>query len=80
MAAKPRLRERIEVLTEDQAEMLRLRDLRTDPLNRMLEDAPLDDEPTTPEEEAGVQVARGEIARGEAISPEQLRPELASEG
>lgn len=71
----------MEVLTEDQAaEMLRLLDLRTDPLNRMLENAPLDDEPTTPEEEAGVQVARDEIARGEAIIPEQLRSELASEG
>jgi hypothetical protein len=78
MTAKEKLRERVETLTEDEAaETLRLLDLRSDPLTRFLDDAPLDDEPVTAEEEAAVQLAREEIARGEVLSAAEIRREFA---
>jgi hypothetical protein len=77
MTAKEQLRERIETLTEREAERtLRLLDDLRDPLTKVLDDAPLDDEPTTPEEEALVQEARDEIACGELISADEIRREF----
>ena len=68
MAAKEKLRERIEMLTEEEAaQTLQLLDRGSDPLTLLLDNAPMDDEPVT-EEEAAVQVARDEIPRGETIS------------
>ena len=80
MTAKEQLRERVEKLSEDEAaETLRLLDQRSDPLNVLLDSAPLDDEPVTEQEEAAVQIAREELARGETISLEELRAELDAE-
>ena len=80
MTAKEQLRERVEMLTEDEAaEALRLLDQRSDPLTVLLDSAPLDDEPFSEEEEAAVQIAREEIARGETVSLEELRAELDAE-
>jgi len=77
MTAKEQLRERIETLTEREAERtLRLLDDLRDPLTKLLDEAPLDDEPITPEEEALVQEAREEIARGELISADEIRREF----
>ena len=77
MTAKEQLRERIETLTEREAERtLRLLDDLRDPLTKLLDEAPLDDEPVTPEEEALVQQAREEIARGELISADEIRREF----
>jgi len=77
MTAKERLRERIEMLTEQEAaDTLRQLDQRADPLTVLLDNAPLDDEPTTPEEEVAVQEALEAAARGETISLDELRAEL----
>ena len=77
MTAKERLRERIEMLTEQEAaDTLRQLDQRADPLTVLLDNAPLDDEPTTPEEELAVQEALEAAARGETISLDELRAEL----
>lgn len=80
MTAKEKLRERVEALSEQEAaETLRLLDQRrSDPLTRLLENAPADDEPTTPEEDAGVKEALDAAARGEVISAEEIRREFAS--
>jgi len=77
MTAKQLLRERIETLSEREAERtLRLLDDIRDPLTLLLDNAPIDDEPVTEEEERAVQEARDEIERGETISLEQLKREL----
>lgn len=77
MTAKEQLRERIETLTEREAERtLRLLDDLRDPLTKLLDEAPDDEEPVTPEEEALVQEARDQIARGELISADEIRREF----
>ncbi len=77
MTAKQQLRERIETLTEREAERtLRLLDDLRDPLTKLLDEAPLDDEPSTPDEDAGVAEARAEIERGELISADEIRREF----
>jgi hypothetical protein len=77
MTAKQQLRERIETLTEREAERtLRLLDDLRDPLTKLLAEAPVDDEPVTPEEQAGVADARAEIERGELISADEIRREF----
>ena len=78
VTAKERLLERVRGLSEaEAAETLRLLDARQDPLNRRLDDAPLEDEDISPEEEASVQEARDELAAGaESISHEEIRREL----
>lgn len=78
MTAKEQLRERVETLTEQQAERtLRMLDDLADPLDALLATAPDDDEPTTPEEDEGAREAREEIARGEVYSAEQIKHEIA---
>jgi hypothetical protein len=77
MTAKEQLRERLETLTEREAERtLRLLDDLRDPLTVLLDDAPIDDEPTSPEEEVAVQEALDAAARGDTISLDELRKEL----
>jgi PHD/YefM family antitoxin component YafN of YafNO toxin-antitoxin module len=77
MTAKEQLRERIETLTEREAERtLRLLDDLRDPLTKFLDDAPIDDEPTTPAEEAAVAEARADIAAGHTISLEEIKREF----
>lgn len=78
MTAKEQLRERVETLSEDEAERtLRVLDQLADPLGALLAAASDDDEPTTPEEDEGARQAREEIARGEVFSAEQIRREIA---
>lgn len=77
MTAKEQLRERIETLTEREAERtLRLIEGVRDPLTRFLDDAPVDDEPVSPEEEAAVDEARADVAAGHTVSLAQLEREL----
>ncbi len=77
MTAKEQLRERIETLTEHEAQRtLRLLDDLHDLPTVLLDDAPIDDEPTSPEEEAAVQEALDAAARGETLSLDELRAEL----
>lgn len=83
MTSKEQLRERVETLTEREAErtMRLLDDLigdePPDALAELLAAAPVDDEPTTPEEDEGAREAREEIARGEVFSAEQIKREIA---
>jgi len=78
VTAKERLLERVRGLSEaEAAETLRLLDARDDPLNRRLDDAPLEDEDISPEEDAAVQEAREELAAGaELISHEEIKREF----
>ncbi|MGI8944967.1 MAG: hypothetical protein ACR2GL_01835 [Thermoleophilaceae bacterium] len=77
MTAKQQLRERIEALSEDEAnETLRLLDLRTDPVIAAFRDAPLDDEPWTPEDEAAAAEGRADVVAGRTVSLEQAVSEL----
>jgi len=75
MTAKQQLRERIETLSERDAERT-LRLLDDLPPMVLLDDAPIDDEPTSPEEEAAVEEALDAAARGETISLDELREQL----
>ncbi|MGI8728631.1 MAG: hypothetical protein ACR2LK_01295 [Solirubrobacteraceae bacterium] len=83
MTAKEQLRERIETLTEHQAEQtLRLlddlgEDVPRDALDELLAAAPIDDEPTAPEEDEGAREAREQIKRGNVFSAEQIKREIA---
>jgi hypothetical protein len=78
MTAKEKLRERVETLSEDEAERtLRMLDELGDPLGALLARAPDDDEPTTSEEDEGAGAARAEIARGDVYSAEQIKREIA---
>lgn len=77
MTAKEQLRERIETLTEREAERtLRLLDDLRDPLTALLDNAPIDDEPSTPEEEAAVAEARADIAAGRTVSLDEITREF----
>lgn len=78
MTAKEQLLERVRQLSEDEAaETLRLLDARQDPLNRRLDEAPLEDEEISPEEEAAVQEARDELVAGAGlVSHEEIKREF----
>lgn len=56
MTVKDRLHRVVDEMTDDEAEatLRRLEILRSDPLVRFLDAAPIDDEPVTPEEEAAI--------------------------
>lgn len=78
MTAKEELREMVERLDEDLAEMW-LEFLRTaDPALRAHLLAPIDNEPTTPEEDAGADEAWAEYQRGEFISADEAKARLLS--
>lgn len=77
MTAKEQLRERIETLTEREAERtLRLLEDLRDPLTKFLDEAPLDDEPVTPEEQAAVAEAEADIAAGRTVSLDEVLREF----
>lgn len=77
MTAKEQLRERIETLTEPEAERtLRLLDDLRDPVAVFLDSAPLDDEPETDEERAAVAEANAAIAAGDTVSLNEILREF----
>ncbi len=68
MTAKEELRERIEELTEEEAnEALRLLDMRSDPVIAGFRDAPLDDEPWSEDDEAAAAEGRADLAAGRTV-------------
>ena len=78
MTAKEKLRQRIETLSEQEAEQtLRLLDMRADPMIAAFMDASEDDEPLTPEEEAAVEESRAEHLRGESVPLDEIRHEFS---
>lgn len=77
MTAKKQLRERIEMLSEEQAERtLRLLDLEDDPVIVAFRDAPVDDEPWTEQDEAAAAEGRADIAAGRTVSLDEAMREL----
>lgn len=77
MTAKKQLRERIETLSEEQAEgTLRLLDLEDDPVIVAFRDAPVDDEPWTEQDEAAATEGRADIAAGRTVSLDEAMREL----
>ena len=77
MTAKKQLRERIETLSEEQAERtLRLLDLEDDPVIVAFRDAPVDDEPWTEQDEAAATEGRADIAAGRTVSLDEAMREL----
>ena len=73
MSAKEQLRERIETLTEHEAERtLRLLDDLRDPVAGFLDSAPLDDEPGTEEERQAVAEAEADIAAGRTVPLDEV--------
>jgi hypothetical protein len=69
MTAKEKLRERIEMFSEQEAgEALRLLDLRADPVIAAFRDAPADDEPWTEDDENAAAEGRADLAAGRTIS------------
>lgn len=78
VTAKEQLLERVRGLSEaEAAETLRVLDARQDPLNRRLNEAPLEDEEISAEEESAVQEARDERAAGAGlISHEEIKREF----
>jgi predicted transcriptional regulator len=68
MTAKEKLRERIEELTEEEAnEALRLLYMRSDPVIAAFRDAPLDDEPWSEDDEAAAAEGRADLAAGRIV-------------
>lgn len=77
MTAKKQLRERIETLSEEQAERtLRLLDLEDDPVIVAFREAPVDDEPWTEQDEAAAAEGRADIAAGRTVSLDEAMREL----
>jgi hypothetical protein len=80
MAAKDKLREAVEELTELEAEealaFIAHRRER-DPMIEAFENAPLDDEPLTEEDERALDEARAAYRRGETVPLDQIRDESA---
>lgn len=79
MTAKERLRELIDRLSEQEAEvaLVMVERRRNDSMLQALAGAPLDDEPSGVGEEAGAAEALVAYGRGDAVSAKQLRNELA---
>jgi hypothetical protein len=78
VTAKEKLRERIEGLSDEQAE--RLLDLFEDPVVAAFRDAPLDDEPWTEADEAAMAEVEADRAAGVPTIPlEGLKRELDGE-
>lgn len=74
MTAKEKLRERVEGLSEAEADVaLLLVERRLDePMLRALARAPEDDEPWTAEDEAAIAEGRGDVAAGRTLSHEEM--------
>lgn len=78
MTAKEKLRERVEQLTEEEAEAalaLVERGL-DDPLAVRLARAPLEDEEISPEEEAAAAEGRADIAAGRTVPLDEVMREI----
>lgn len=78
MTSKARLHELVEQLPDEEtaaaARFLEyLRDVGSDPMRRVLDEAPEDDEPTTPEEDASAEEAWQEYKAGKSISAEEAK-------
>lgn len=77
MTAKEQLRERIETLTEHEAERtLRLLDNVHDPVIAAFRDAPKDDEPWTADDEAAAAEGRADIAAGRTVTLDEAMREF----
>lgn len=78
MTAKEKLRQAVELLTEEEAEeALRLLDQRgRDPMLEAAERAPLDDEPTSTEEDQSTVDAWAEYERGQAVPLSEIHDEI----
>lgn len=78
MTAKEQLRERIETLTEHEAErtLRLLDDLREDPVIAAFRDAPQDDEAWTEEDEAAAAEGRADVRAGRTVSLDEAMREL----
>lgn len=77
VTAKEQLRERVEALSEDEAERtLRLLDDLDDPVIAAFRDAPLDDEPWTNDDEAAAAEGRAEAIAGRTVSLDEAKREL----
>jgi hypothetical protein len=78
MTAKEKLRQAVELLSEEQAEeTLRFIDERArDPLLEAARRAPVDDEPSSPEEDQSAADAWAEYERGEAVPLREIRDEF----
>ena len=85
MVTRARLYELIDALPEAELRaaeryLAQLRErYESDPLMRLLDEAPEDDEPLTPEEEAAIEEGLAEYRRGETRPWEEVRAELADE-
>lgn len=79
MTAKEQLRERVEKLTEDEAErtLRLLDDLDDDPVIAAFRDAAEDDEPLTLAEERAIEQARAEHRHGESVALDDIRHEFS---
>jgi hypothetical protein len=75
MTAKEALHQRIDHLSDDQADLL-LRALDGDPVARSLALAPIDDEPLSPEEVAAADEGRADLERGNVVSHDEIRRQL----
>jgi predicted transcriptional regulator len=74
MTAKEKLRERVEGLSEEEADVALLLVERRldDPMLRALAKAPEDDEPWTVEDEAAIVEGRADAAAGRTLSHEEM--------
>ena len=71
MTVKERLHRVVDELSDEEAEAMlrRVEGLRTDPLVRFLDQAPVDDEPVTTEEEAALAEVEADRAAGVPTIP-----------
>jgi hypothetical protein len=77
MTAKEKLRERVELFTEEEAaRALQLLEERGDPVIAAFRDAPIDDEPWTEEDEAAAAEGRADLAAGRTVSLDEAMREL----
>lgn len=77
MTAKEKLRERVELFTEEEAaRALQLLEEREDPVIAAFRDAPVDDEPWTDEDEAAAAEGRADLAAGQTVSLDKAMREL----
>lgn len=81
MTAKEKLRERVEGLSEEEADVaLLLVEGRLDePMLKALAKAPEDDEPWSAEDEAAVAEADADFAAGRTVSHEEIKREFGIE-
>lgn len=74
MTAKEKLRERVEGLSEEEADvaLLLVEGRLEEPMLRALARAPEDDEPWSAEDEAAIAAGRADLAAGRTLSHEEM--------